>query len=291
MWTVLGDPNSGQGSTQSALSEFLRYCRESRRPEDFHLQGGTRRRVRGLRREEVAVLSNISSTWYTQLEQGRLGRHPTADVLDAIAHGLNLSPDEHDHLRSLGGYPPTKRRPDEITASPQIKLLVEKFPFPASAATPWFDYLAWNRLFVSFVGVDPADVPVHQRNPLYVWLKMEKSREGMQGWEPAKEAVVARLRYEIAEYGEHPRFKELVEDLCAMSEPFRTVWEQHQVRRSMDVGRLVIDHPVVGSVAIHPVRLTVQDNPLLRLGIYLPATGADEAKFRELDELANAGTR
>lgn len=231
------------------------------------------------------MLANISSTWYTQLEQGRLGRRPTADVLDAIAHGLHLRPDEHDHLRSLGGYPPTKPRTDDVAVSPEIKLLVEKFTFPASATTPWFDYLAWNRHFVSFVGVDPAEVPPHRRNPLYVWLAMAESPEGMHGWEPAKEAVVARLRYEMADYGEHPRFKELVDDLCAMSQPFREVWEQHQVRRSMDVGRLVIQHPQVGSVEIHPVRLTVQDNPLLRLGVYLPATARDEAKFRQLDAL------
>jgi transcriptional regulator with XRE-family HTH domain len=284
---VANDPRNG--ARPKELAEYLRHCRAARRPEEFGMAGGERRRVRGLRREEVAVLAHVSSTWYTELEQGRQVR-PTAEVLDSIALGLRMSRDEHDYLRSLGGYPPTHDVDVEIpTVPPALYRLIEDLPHPATVTTPWFDYLAWNSAFVSLMCFDPGALPAHCRNPLYLWTVMDHSSLSMRRSEALEESLVARLRYEFAEYGDHPLFKATLDRLCASNDNFRRAWEQHDVRRSMDVGTVVIDHPIVGRVEVQPVRLIVQDHPILRLGTYVSVDEDSRHKLETLRERATAG--
>ena len=87
---------------RSELSDFLRTRRAKIVPSDVGLADGARRRTPGLRREEVALLANIGTTWYTRLEQG-LPINVSADVLDGISRALRLTSDERRHLRLLAG--------------------------------------------------------------------------------------------------------------------------------------------------------------------------------------------
>jgi transcriptional regulator with XRE-family HTH domain len=279
---MVNEPSNGAHPKE--LAEYLRHCRSSRRPEDFGFAGHGRRRVRGLRREEVAVLAHVSSTWYTELEQGRQVR-PTVEVLDAIARGLRMTRDEHDYLRSLGGYPPTPDDADIPAVPPTLRRLIDDLPYPATITTPWFDYLAWNSAFVSLMCFDPGSLPADCRNPLYLWTVTDHASVSMAHADALEESLVARLRFEFAEYGDHRGFKELLERLCASNEHFRCAWEHHEVRRSMDVGTVVVDHPIIGQVEVQPVRLILQDHPLLRLGAYIPADDENQQKLGRLTRL------
>src|SRR5580692_10397222 len=99
------------------LSGFLRTRRAKIVPSDVGLADGARRRTPGLRREEVALLANIGSTWYTRLEQG-LPINVSADVLEAIARTLRLSRPERRHLFTLAGHQlaETHDPPDEVVS-------------------------------------------------------------------------------------------------------------------------------------------------------------------------------
>ena len=91
----------------SALGDYLRARREQLRPEDVGLVAGKRRRVAGLRREELATLAGISSAYYLRLEQGRV-TNPSAQVLDALARALRLDARATRHLHDLAA--PSRRR-------------------------------------------------------------------------------------------------------------------------------------------------------------------------------------
>jgi transcriptional regulator with XRE-family HTH domain len=84
----------------SKLGEYLRVRRERLRPDEVGLPAGARRRVPGLRREEVALLAGISAEYYLRLEQGR-DRHPSEQVLDGLARALQLDADAETYLHEL----------------------------------------------------------------------------------------------------------------------------------------------------------------------------------------------
>src|SRR5947208_2304935 len=111
--------------TANTLGAFLKDRRTRLDPAAFGLSG--RRRTPGLRREEVAQRSNISSTWYTWLEQGR-GGAPSADVLNRIATGLMLTDIEREHLFILAlGRPPEMRYKPALGVTPRLQRLLDSF--------------------------------------------------------------------------------------------------------------------------------------------------------------------
>ncbi|HEY3090560.1 MAG TPA: helix-turn-helix domain-containing protein, partial [Jatrophihabitantaceae bacterium] len=141
------------------LASFLRSRREGVRPQDVGLAPGARRRTPGLRREEVAQLAGVGTTWYTWLEQGRDVR-ASMEVLEAIAGALRLTPAERTHLVLLGRgeQPPPRRAPAE-RVSPTLRRLVENLGGnPAYILGRRWDYLAWNRAATVILG-DVGAVP------------------------------------------------------------------------------------------------------------------------------------
>ena len=120
---------------------------------------GSRRRTPGLRREEVAQRANISSTWYTWLEQGR-GGAPSADVLDRIARALMLTDVEREHLFLIGlGRPPEVRYQASEGVSPRLQRVLDALSFsPALVRTATWDVVAWNRA-ASVVLTDYGAIP------------------------------------------------------------------------------------------------------------------------------------
>src|SRR5471030_2909232 len=131
-------------SDQSSLVTFLKDRRARLDPAAFGLSL-TRRRTPGLRREEVAQRANISSTWYTWLEQGR-GGAPSADVLDRIARALMLTDAEREHLFLLGlGRPPEARYRKDEGVTPRLQRVLDALePTPALIRTATWDVVAWN---------------------------------------------------------------------------------------------------------------------------------------------------
>jgi transcriptional regulator with XRE-family HTH domain len=124
------------------LAAFLRSRRQRIDPSDRGFDPGNRR-APGLRREEVAALAGVSSSWYVRLEQGR-GIHPSVEVLTSIGRALSLDDAELDYVLRLGGHVPAESSADRD--DPQLQALTDGFlPNPASVITPSFDYVAWNR--------------------------------------------------------------------------------------------------------------------------------------------------
>src|SRR5438874_7593496 len=131
---------------RQALADFLRTRRARLSPADVGLPSGMRRRTPGLRREEVAQLANIGTSWYVWLEQGR-DVHPSTQVLESLAHALRLTVNERRHLFLLAGQPlPAPALPPEECVGPALQQLLDDLnPTPACVIGRRWDYLAWNK--------------------------------------------------------------------------------------------------------------------------------------------------
>ena len=197
----------GGGRDPQALGQLLRSRRERLAPADVGLPAGTRRRTTGLRREEVALLANVSTTYYTFLEQGRPVR-PSPQVLEALAAALRMSAAERDYLHVLVDGPDAPRGPAAGVAAPPEQLsqgiaeLVQRLdPFPTFVKGRRWDVLASNpaarELFT-----DWEALPAGQRNLVRWMFTTDRAREVYLDWEGEARAMLGRFRLAAAR---HPR--------------------------------------------------------------------------------------
>jgi transcriptional regulator with XRE-family HTH domain len=265
----------GDGAPRRAeLADFLRNRREALRPEDVGLPGGGRRRTPGLRREEVAQLADVGTTWYTWLEQGRDVR-ASASVLESIAGALELTPAEHAHLMLLGrGEEVAQGRAPKETVDPTIRRLVESLgPSPTCLTGRRFDFLAWNEAHSAVFG-DPAEMPDGRRNLLWRIFMEPRIRKLHPDWEEGARRIVARFRSEAARHIGDPDFDDLIEALQEGSPEFRKWWELHEVATS-GVGRKVVRHPTAGKLVFEHAVFRPQESPEQRLVLYTPVAKTD----------------
>jgi transcriptional regulator with XRE-family HTH domain len=184
------------------------------RPEEAGLSSAGRRRVPGLRREELALLAGISPDYYLRLEQGR-DHHPSAQVIDALASALQLDVDATAHLHALGRSDPDMRPPGEPERAPaSIKQLIASWPnTPAFVHGRRLDVLAANPLALAF---SPAFSPgVNLVRALFLNPEL---RNLYGDWERVAGSFVARLRAMVGADVEDPRLGELVAELSGRSE-------------------------------------------------------------------------
>jgi transcriptional regulator with XRE-family HTH domain len=246
------------------LGAYLRSRRARLHPADVGLPTGTgRRRTPGLRREEVAELSGVGLTWYTWLEQGR----PIAtseQVIDALARALRLDADEHRHLRLLAGLPAVVADPAGDHALPRLRRLVDALtPNPASLYDRHFDYLAWNAPYAQ-LRHDPATLPPHRRNMVWMMFTDRTNRARMRQWEPAARAVLSQFRAAAARDPDDPRFADLVAALTAASPEFAEWWPDYPVRE-FKPATVHIVHPEAGRVALDLYQMRPVEYPDLLL--------------------------
>jgi len=266
------------------LAAFLRARRAQIQPESVGFTAGSgRRRVRGLRREEVANLSGVSYSWYTRLEQGQ-DVHATVEVIDSIAAALRLTEDEHRHLRRLAGLPlgPHERQDDSVDEHMR-ELLERMLPAPAYVIGPRSDYLIWNDALVA-VFCDIGALPTEHRNVLWATFMVPKVRESLVDWEEHARLVVGQFRAEAASHPTDPRFGAIAEELATASEEFRHWWSSHEVVRSAG-GTQAFHHPAVGLLSTHLMQLRMIDQPSLKVVIHHPSTAEDMRRL----ELLRAG--
>jgi transcriptional regulator with XRE-family HTH domain len=270
------------GPRRAELADFLRNRREAIRPEDVGLPGGGRRRTPGLRREEVAQLAGVGTTWYTWLEQGRDVR-ASASVLEAIADALELTNAERAHLMLLGrGEEVAPGRAPKETVDPTIKRMVEGISEgPACVTGRRFDFLAWNEAHAAVFG-DPGELPEGRRNLLWKIFMDPAMRKQLPDWEEGARRLVARFRGEAARHVGDPDFDDLIAALQEGSPEFRKWWGLHEVATS-GVGRKVIKHPEVGKLVFEHAVFRPQENPEQRLVLYSATSQSDTpAKLRKL---------
>ncbi len=239
---------------RTPLADFLRARRQLVRPEDVGLPTSSRRRVRGLRREEVALLAGISNEYYLRLEQGR-DQHPSEQVVDALARALQLDVEATAHALELSRARPRRRvgspqhRPERVPEG--VRMLLESVNVPAFVMDRYRDVLAVNRLASA---LEPALVV--GANRLVSLFTDPEARSYHPDWAQNTVSVVAQLRADIGAEQDDARFQALVGELSVKSERFRQLWARHDVKAGGSP-TAVVRHPVVGEVVLHREKFAV----------------------------------
>jgi transcriptional regulator with XRE-family HTH domain len=255
----------------NALGDYLRARRERIQPEDVGLVAGARRRVAGLRREELALLAGISSDYYLRLEQGR-DKNPSPQVLDALARALRLDVQGTEYLHQLAGS--TSARWDasgaEVIVGATDKL-IEQFTMPAIVVSRSQDVLAANRIARS---LSPGFAP--GRNFLSWRLLDPAARALYVDWDQATAVAVSGLREAAGSDPDDPRVQSLVDELSAASERFRELWARADVGYRSDV--IHMRHAIVGDLYLYPNRFNVPHSRGQHMLTYRADPGSASAK-------------
>jgi transcriptional regulator with XRE-family HTH domain len=253
----------------SELGAFLRARRGELDPDTVGLDPTGHRRVRGLRREEVAQLAMISTDYYTRLEQGRLAS-ASAEVLDALASTLHLSKDERSYLYKLANKDdPHHHQPrDAEGVPPQTHQLLENlYDSPAVVLSRYLDILAWNQLAAA-VFKDFATVRRHDRNFLRMLFLDADFRGRFVDWEPVARAAVGFVRAAAGAPSE-PRLANLIGELSLADADFRTWWaERHPSYAAF--GTRTYTHPLTGPYLLDWQALRLPDDDQLLLVMTAP---------------------
>jgi transcriptional regulator with XRE-family HTH domain len=243
---------------KTELGDFLLARRSQLRPEDAGVPTyGERRRVPGLRREELALLAGVSASYYTRLEQGQLPG-ASAEVLDAIARALRLTEPERQYLRDLARADKRSARarrpaPERVTEATS-QLLDMLGDVPAIALGRRTDVLAWNRLghalFAGHLPPDAPGLPAAQRPNMARLVFLDPNLRDLYADWPAKaRAVAGSLRLVAAQHSEDAALHALVGELSAQSDEFASMWADHRVKAS-SVATYEMRHPLVGSLTV-----------------------------------------
>ncbi|MER5555195.1 helix-turn-helix transcriptional regulator [Streptomyces sp. NPDC002793] len=226
---------------RTELADFLRRSRTRLAPADVGLSTGPRRRTPGLRREEVAQLTGMSTDYYTRLEQRR-GSHPSRQLLVALARALRLTDKERDHLFHLAGEEPPRPGGSSDHVRPGLLMILDRLrDLPAMVVSDWGVLLAQNALAVALAGDHAGTNMVHR------WFMVPGARDlfPSENHEQHARAHVASLRTVAGARPGDPGPAALVAELRAESEEFEELWKSHDVvvRRPSPKRFL---HPVVG---------------------------------------------
>ncbi len=236
--------------SRSEIKEFLASRRARVTPEQAAIPlYGRNRRVKGLRREEVALLAGVGVDYYVRMERGNL-RGVSEQVLDALARALQLDEAERAHLfdlaRAANAGPAARRHTGAQRVRPSVQRILDVVVAPAWVRNARHDLLAANRLgyaLYSELLSDPISPP---NNARYVFLN-PRSKEFFVDWERAAGDIVAMLRSEAGRNPYDKALTDLIGELSTRSETFRTRWAAHDVRFHR-TGRKQLRHPVVGDL-------------------------------------------
>jgi transcriptional regulator with XRE-family HTH domain len=251
---------------ENLLGEFLRARRELVGPEERGLPPGARRRVPGLRREEVALLAGISVEYYVRLERGR-DTHPSAQVLDALARVLDLDADSRAYLAGLA-LPAASGRPvlrSDREVAPEIARLLDGMPrIPAMAVDRFLRVLAYNRAAGLLYGGVPGDGDMIRDaflNP--------RARQLYPDWDEVAWESVAALRASAAGARDDPELTAMVGELSLKSSDFARLWGRHDVR-TKTTGHKRFNSPSVGLIEMRWETLWIASAPGQHLLTYFP---------------------
>ncbi|MFF9037966.1 helix-turn-helix domain-containing protein [Streptomyces sp. NPDC014892] len=242
------------------LGAFLKARRAELTPSDVGLRGGQRRRVKGLRREEVALLAAISTEYYTRIEQGRL--QASAPLLDEIAQALQLNDAQRAYLFDLAAKervrPSAYRERQQV--DPQLQRMLDDLSAsPAFVIGRCTDILGWNQLAAA-LWTDFGRYSEQERVFVRLLFTEPWMRELYVDWEEVTRLAIAQLRMESARYPDDQPLTALVEELSARDAQFRQWWTEHDVAvRGKGVKKL--RHPVVGELTLDWNTLTCGTDP------------------------------
>jgi transcriptional regulator with XRE-family HTH domain len=265
------------------LSEFLTTRRANITPEHAGLPTYGKRRVAGLRREEVASLAGVSFEYYRRLERGNAsGASDT--VLDALAHALRLDDAERAHLFDLArganpGAPRRRRRAAAPRIRPVVQQVVDAITAPATISNGRCDYLAANGAGRALYAplFDSGERPPNSAR--FTFLD-PVAQEFFVDWERAAKDLVAHLRSEAGRNPYDRDLSDLVGELSTRSDHFRTWWAAHNVRYHQ-TGTKRLRHPIIGALELNYEVMQLPDDGL-RLAVFTADAGSRSAEALQL---------
>ncbi|MBP2409520.1 helix-turn-helix domain-containing protein [Brachybacterium fresconis] len=275
---------------RAEVSQFLRTRRDRITPEQAGIIGGSRRRVPGLRREEVAMLAGVSVEYYARMERGELGGVST-EVLESIAHALRLEEAEIDHLadlaRAAGPRPVRKRRKcGERGVTPAF----QRFLDAVTGAPMWvrdrrMDFVASNALGRALYAPLFEDPSGRANTARFTFLD-PAARTFFPDWEQNADGIVATMRTYAGQNPLDTGLTDVIGELVTRSDAFRQRWSVHDVRHHR-AGLKRIHHPVVGDLELSYEAMDLPANPEWSLFAYTAEPGsATEERIRLLGSLA-----
>jgi transcriptional regulator with XRE-family HTH domain len=273
-------PSTGRDTERRReLSDFLRTRRAKIVPSDVGLPEGPRRRTPGLRREEVALLANIGTTWYTRLEQG-LPINVSADVLASISRALRLTSDERRHLYLLAGLPLTIATNDEEQVSELVLRVLDALePSPAYVRGRRWDVLAYNKAADALA--DFSSATGLGRNIVWRLFRDENSQCRYGDLKCIMRRCVANFRSVAAKYPNDPAFIALIADLRANSPEFRQLWAEHDVLGSAE-GLKQFLHPELGELILDYTAFEIPGDGDMRMVVMTAEPGSESARKLKL---------
>ena len=273
------------------VRDFLATRRARLTPEQAGIIGGGRRRVAGLRREEVAMLAGMSTDYYARMERGNLaGVSP--EVLDALARALQLDDAEivhlHDLARAATPLSPGRRRPRpaDATIRPSLQRFLDAITgAPAWISNPRKDFVATNALGAALFAPILDDPANGQNNARFTFLN-PASRIFYPEWDLGANSIVASMRLSAGQNPHDTSLTNLIGELVTRSDAFRLRWAAHDVRVH-NSGTKRIHHPAVGDLEFAYEGLELPTNPglVLYAGTAEPDSPTEE-RLRLLGSLA-----
>lgn len=254
------------------LGGFLKQRRAALSPRTVGLPETGTRRVKGLRREEVAQLAAISTDYYARVEQGRI--QASTPVLATLAQVLHLDDDQRDYLFELAGKTNTRprRRPVQKVQPQLQRVLDDLTATPAIVMGRRMDILAWNSLGAALV-TNFGEVPEKKRNYTRILFTDPNMRTLYADWESVARTAVAQLRMEAAKYPDDARLSTLVGDLSVQDSHFRQWWAAHHVA-ARTIGTKTLNHPVAGKLVLDWDTLTASTDPDQQLVVWTAEVGS-----------------
>lgn len=280
---------------RAEISEFLRTRRARITPDQAGIIGGGRRRVAGLRREELAMLAGMSSDYYAKMERGHLAG-VSEEVLDALARALQLDDAETEHLLDLARADapvPVRRRatkqPDTAVRPSLQRFLDTITGTPTVVQNRRSDVIATNSLGRALLS-PLLDDPVNQANNARFTFLNPAARNFYVDWEQGATSLVASMR---SHAGKHPHDRDLTDligELVTRSDDFRRRWAAHDVRFHRS-GTKRLHHPAVGDLEFAFEAMQLPDSPGWTMYGYttVPGSPTDE-RVRLLGSLAATAT-
>ncbi|MBE6484587.1 MAG: helix-turn-helix domain-containing protein [Actinomycetaceae bacterium] len=262
---------------QAEISSFLRTRRARLSPQQAGIAypSSTRRRVPGLRREEVAELAGVSPDYYARLERGRIS-HASPEVLESIASALRLDDDERQHLFNLADSAPrptqTRSNLAEKNLRADLRRVLDSINTPAFIQNHRLDRIGANRLGRLLYSL-PADGSGDTFNYARFLFLDQRAATFHRDLDQARHATVSSLHAASAKAKNDRELIGLIDELNARSEEFRNLWELHDVGLCR-IGSKLLTHTLVGELDFGYETFTLTDDDGLTLIIYTMQPGS-----------------
>jgi transcriptional regulator with XRE-family HTH domain len=278
--------NMNNRTRLEALSSFLKSKRAKIQPQSIGLPAGIRRRTPGLRREEVAQLAGVSTTWYTWLEQGR-DIKVSSSVLDSIAAALQLNNDERKYLYDLALETNTNVVQQDVLQTkitPSLEKILSELKYcPTLITDRHFQIVGWNRA-AAHVFLDFEQIPSEQRNLIRLVFTRKELRALAVNWEHFVKGFLAIFRAYYGQYVGDEWYNQFLEEMIHLHPEFQSLWQESQVSMAPEV-LIEFRHSKGGKMLFNLTSLQVQGNMDLRCSVYTPVEeSSTEVKLKRLME-------